>query len=113
LASAGTARKPPVSAAIDLSATMVTQGAPNDTARITSTMVATIQESLLSTEWNFLCSCICLLCFLRIFSATYPVLADLAMPAGVGAAVPGGCTPRRAVNLSWKTCSQAGKHPAG
>ncbi len=57
-ARAGTERSPPVSAAIALSATMVIHGAPNDTARITSTTVATIQDDLVSIERSFICSCI-------------------------------------------------------
>ena len=57
LASDGTERRPPVSAAIALSATMVIHGAPNDTARITSTTVATIHDDFVSIECSFICSC--------------------------------------------------------
>src|SRR5260370_331977 len=56
LAKAGTERMPPVSAAIDLSATMMIQGAPNDSARIASTTVATIHDDLDSTDCTiFVC----------------------------------------------------------
>src|SRR5712691_10422132 len=58
VARAGTERSPPVSAAIVLSATMVIHGAPNDTARITSMTVATIQDDFVSMERSFICSCI-------------------------------------------------------
>ena len=47
-----------MSSAISLSATIVIHGAPNDSARITSTMDATIQEDLVSTDCSFSCSCI-------------------------------------------------------
>src|SRR5262245_35978821 len=56
VAKAGTDRMPPDSAAIDLSATTVIQGAPTESARITSTMVATIQE--LPVSMVFIGSCI-------------------------------------------------------
>ena len=49
-ANAGTERRPPLSAAIRLSATTAIHGAPNDSARITSTTIATTQEALVSTE---------------------------------------------------------------
>src|SRR5262245_9401325 len=52
LASAGTERWPPDSAAIVLSATMVIHGAPNAVARITSRTPATTQEVRLSIEWS-------------------------------------------------------------
>src|SRR5262245_50770533 len=58
LASAGTDRKPAVSAAIGLSATMMIHGAPKDSARIASTTTATIQEALVSTDCTFIRSCI-------------------------------------------------------
>src|SRR5262249_60934916 len=59
-ASAGTEPSPPVSVAISLRATTVIQGAPNDSARITSTTVATIQERRVSIEGSFMGSCILL-----------------------------------------------------
>src|SRR5262247_1662931 len=58
LASDGTERKPPDSAAIALSATMVIHGAPNDTARITSNTVAMIQDDRVSTDGRPMRSCI-------------------------------------------------------
>src|SRR6266851_5461903 len=58
VANEGTERSPPVSAAIVLSATMVIHGAPNDTARITSTTVATTQDDFVSIERSLICSCI-------------------------------------------------------
>src|SRR5271165_104238 len=50
----GTVRMPPVSAAIDLSATMMIQGPPNDSARMTSTTLATIHDDLDSTDCTLL-----------------------------------------------------------
>src|SRR5215510_8633975 len=58
LASAGTDRKPSVSAAMGLSATTMIHGAPNDSARIASTTTAMIQEDLVSTDCTFIRSCI-------------------------------------------------------
>jgi hypothetical protein len=57
-AEAAIERNPPMSSAISLSATIVTHGAPNDTARISSVIVATIQEARVSTDCSFSCSCI-------------------------------------------------------
>src|SRR6266566_3828662 len=54
----GTARRPSDSAAISLSATMVIHGAPNDSARITSSTVATIQDDRVSTDGTPIRSCI-------------------------------------------------------
>src|SRR4051794_18523115 len=50
LASAGTERAPPTSAAMSFSATAVIHAAPNDIARISSATEATAQEVLVSTE---------------------------------------------------------------
>src|ERR1043165_1270235 len=50
VASAGTERAPPVSAAMGLSATTPIHAAPNDTPRITSERLATIQEVRVSME---------------------------------------------------------------
>src|SRR5437868_2840987 len=50
LASAGTERDPPTSAAMSLSATAVIQAAPKDIARISSATEATAQEALVSIE---------------------------------------------------------------
>ena len=50
LASAGTERRPPVSAAISLRATMTIHGAPNETVRMTSATVATVQDSFDSID---------------------------------------------------------------
>src|SRR5262245_31762820 len=58
VAKAGTARRPSDSAAISLSATMVIHGAPNDSARITSTTVAMIQDDRVSTDGTPMRSCI-------------------------------------------------------
>src|SRR5712692_883210 len=65
LAKAGTDRRPPVSAAIGLSATTVIHGAPNDSARITSTTVATIQDDLVSMD----CTMIVRACLAPFLSA--------------------------------------------
>src|SRR5262249_42720689 len=58
VARAGTERRPPSSAAIGLSATMMIHGAPKDTARITSTTTATIQDDRVSTDGTAIRSCI-------------------------------------------------------
>jgi|SRR5262249_46664804 len=58
VAKAGTSRRPSDSAAISLSATMVIHGAPNDSARITSTTVAMIQDDRVSTDGTPMRSCI-------------------------------------------------------
>src|SRR3954447_12546941 len=50
LASAGTERDPPTSAAMSLSATAVIHAAPNDIARMKSATDATAQEALVSME---------------------------------------------------------------
>src|SRR5262245_48471191 len=50
MASAGTERAPPVSAAIGLSATTPIHAAPKDTPRITSERLATIQEVRVSMD---------------------------------------------------------------
>ena len=50
LASAGTERAPPMSAAIDFSPTAVIHGAPNDMPRHVSATLATTQELRVSTE---------------------------------------------------------------
>src|SRR3954468_17942933 len=50
LASAGTERDPPTSAAMSFSATAVIHAAPNDIARISSATEATAQEALVSME---------------------------------------------------------------
>src|SRR3954447_14150004 len=50
LASAGTERNPPTSAAISFSATAVIHAAPNDIARINNATEATAQEALVSTD---------------------------------------------------------------
>src|SRR6185295_9200369 len=50
LASAGTERDPPTSAAMSFSATAVIHAAPNDIASINSATEATAQEALVSTE---------------------------------------------------------------
>src|SRR5258708_35125951 len=54
----GTERKPSDSAAISLSATMVIHGGPNDSARISSSTVATIQDDRVSTDGTPIRSCI-------------------------------------------------------
>src|SRR6476646_9680349 len=64
VAKPGTDRSPAVSAAIDLRATMVIHGAPNDSVRITSTTVATVQEALVSTDCKPMGRCINFSCFL-------------------------------------------------
>src|SRR4051812_16049488 len=56
LASAGTERAPPTSAAMSLSATAVIQAAPNDIPRMASATEATVQEALVSTEPEGNCS---------------------------------------------------------
>src|SRR3954451_8703654 len=56
LASAGTERAPPTSAAISFSATAVIHAAPNDIARNNSATEATAQEVLVSTEVAGNCS---------------------------------------------------------
>src|SRR5436305_8962233 len=56
LASAGTERDPPTSAAMSFSATAVIHAAPNDIARISSATEATAQEVLVSTEVAGNCS---------------------------------------------------------
>src|SRR5262245_12825431 len=58
VARAGTERRPPSSAAIGLSATIVIHGAPNETDKITSTTVATVQDDRVSTEGAAIRSCI-------------------------------------------------------
>src|SRR5262245_9854346 len=58
VAKAGTARRPSDSAAISLSATMVIHGAPNESARITSSTVAMIQDDRVSTDGTPMRSCI-------------------------------------------------------
>src|SRR6185369_1005005 len=50
VASAGTERAPPVSAAMGLSATTPIHAAPNDTPRMTSERLATIQDVRVSIE---------------------------------------------------------------
>jgi hypothetical protein len=68
VAKAGTERRPPSSAAISLSATIVIHGAPNDSAKIASTTVATIQDDRVSTDGTAIRSCIlrsCLCCARR------------------------------------------------
>src|ERR1700682_2139850 len=50
LASAGTERDPPTSLAMSLSATAVSQAAPNDIPRMKSAAEATAQEALVSME---------------------------------------------------------------
>src|ERR1700738_5001008 len=50
LASAGTERDPPTSLAMSLSATVVSQAAPNDIPRMKSATEATAQEPLVSIE---------------------------------------------------------------
>src|SRR3954452_18282410 len=56
LASAGTEREPPTSAAISFSATAVIHAAPNDIARINNATEATAQEALVSTDVVGSCS---------------------------------------------------------
>src|SRR5689334_3724673 len=50
IASAGTERRPPVSAAMTLSATTMIHGAPKQIERISVPITATFQDSFVSTE---------------------------------------------------------------
>src|SRR4051794_18729677 len=58
VANEGTDRRPAVSAAIGLSATMVIHGAPNDSVRITRTTVAMVQDAFVSTDCMLMGRCI-------------------------------------------------------
>src|SRR3954462_8917291 len=58
VARAGTDRRPSVSTAMALSATMVIHGAPNDSVRITRTTVAMIQDAFVSTDCTLMGRCI-------------------------------------------------------